>query len=305
VADLPTIVTAEVQVAAAATAAALPFAQTSRQQWIGTGEQASPTLTRHLKTTLTATPISSLVGLDGQDTSDPDLMATNMVHYWEVLSNSAGGAQPGAMAQVLQALLEHSPVIQPHNAANLGASLVSEIEVLHAMRTSKPKSAAGVDGIELKLYRKFSDFFVPLFQRMFSVIGTKCVFPLSFSEGVITTVHKTGPISQPGNYRPLTQINTDYRLLAHYLATWLGKALGPIIHSTQTAFLKRRHIGDTILLQQLAPHALNFLSGPNSPCIVAFLDFRKAYDTVSQPFLIAIMWSGVRCGSVLLYVRVK
>ncbi len=80
------------------------------------------------------------------------------------------------MAQVLQAVLEHSPVIQPHIAVTLGASLVSEIEVLHAMRTSKPKSAAGVDGIELKLYRKFSDFFVPLFQRMFSVIGTTCVF---------------------------------------------------------------------------------------------------------------------------------
>jgi hypothetical protein len=48
VADLPSVVTAEVQVAAAATAAAVPFAQTSRQQWIRTGEQASPTLTRLL-----------------------------------------------------------------------------------------------------------------------------------------------------------------------------------------------------------------------------------------------------------------
>jgi hypothetical protein len=195
-------------------------------------------------------------------------MATNMVHYWEVLSNSAGGAQPGAMAQVLKAVLEHSPVIHPHNAATLGASLVSEIEVLHAMRTTKPKSAAGVDGIELKLDRKFSDFFLPLFQRMFSVIGTTCVFPPSLSEGVITTVHKTGPVSQSGNYRPLTLINTDHRLLARCLATKLGKALGPIIHSTQTAFLTGRRIGDTISLLQVAPHALNFLTGPNTPRMI-------------------------------------
>jgi hypothetical protein len=82
VADLPSVVTAEVQVAAAATAAALLFVQISRQQCIRTGDQASPTLTRLLNTTLTATAISSLVGFDGQDTSDPDIMATNMVHYW-------------------------------------------------------------------------------------------------------------------------------------------------------------------------------------------------------------------------------
>jgi hypothetical protein len=79
---------------------------------------------------------------------------------------------------------------------------------------------------------------------------------------------------------------SDYRLLARVLATRLGPALAPAIEAAQTAFLQGRQIGENILFLQLLP---DLLRGEGRSAAVAFLDFQKAYDTVSRPFLFAAM----------------
>ena len=121
---------------------------------------------------------------------------------------------------------------------------------------------------------------------MFSAIGLTNSFPPSFSEGVITTKYKRGPLAFPSSYRPLTLLNTDYKLLARVLAARISAALGTVIDPTQMAFLKGRRIGDNISLLQLLPDALKHMSpeGSRSPCLTAFLDFVKAYDSVSRHF---------------------
>ena len=85
--------------------------------------------------------------------------------------------------------------------------------------------------------------------------------------------------------------NTDYRLLARIIAARLSRALSTVIHPSQTAFLKGQRIGDNISMLQLLPDALQCMSpnGSRSHCMIAFLDFAKAYDTVSRPFMKAVM----------------
>ena len=50
-------------------------------------------------------------------------------------------------------------------------------------------------------------------------------------------------------------------------------------------------MGDNISMLQLLPDALQCMppNGSRSHCMIAFLDFAKAYDTVSRPFLKAVM----------------
>eukprot|EP00775_Hariotina_reticulata_P014965 gene14965-biopygen84 len=100
------------------------------------------------------------------------------------------------------------------------------------------------------------------------------------------------PVLKPGgilvdvdSYRPLQMLSYDYRLLAKVLANRLASAANSIIDPAQCAFVPRRSIGDSIrLLQLLAP----MLHAEQRAAVVAFLDFRKAYDTVDREFLCSV-----------------
>lgn len=69
------------------------------------------------------------------------------------------------------------------------------------------------------------------------------------------------------------------------LANRLLKVAGSVISPAQCAFLRGRHIGGSIRLLQLLPP---LLAAQHRTAIAAFVDVRKAYDTVSRQLLFAI-----------------
>ena len=104
--------------------------------------------------------------------------------------------------------------------------------------------------------------------------------------GLITIIHKRPDRSDPGNYRPITLLCTDYRLYAKALALRLNPCLPDIIDREQTAFIPGRRIGENILTLQCLSELLR---RQGRSAIAAMCDFRKAYDTIARPFLYAAM----------------
>jgi hypothetical protein len=140
------------------------------------------------------------------------------------------------------------------------------------------------DGITNGFYSQFPDICIPFFSRLFSIIGSAHSFPPTFSAGVITSIYKRGPLALPSSYRPITLLNTDYRLLARIIAARLSRALSTVIHPSHTAFLKGRHIGDNISMLQLLPNALRctcqtFLLALKSRKLRKRLDRQERDDT--------------------------
>jgi hypothetical protein len=112
--------------------------------------------------------------------------------------------------------------------------------------------------------------------------------PAGFLDGHVKPLHKQADATDVSNYRPITLLNTDYRVLARVLASRLGRGLATVVGPEQSAFLPGRGIGDNIHMLQLLPAALASQQGqPGLPDAgaVAFLDFAKAYDTVDRQFL--------------------
>lgn len=213
-----------------------------------------------------------------------DIMAR---HYASI---SAGGARdPLAEQAVLDALPEHGRTgVPPDVEAQLGDDVVDEREVALALRRSPSGKAPGWDGIPVEVYRKCSTVMLPVLARLFTAIGrTRCT-PRDFTKGLIVSLHKGGDdMASPQQYRPITLLNADYRLLAKVLTNRLLPVAGQLISAEQSAFLPGRHIGEGIMLLQLLPHAL--AAARHAGAAVVFLDFAKAYDTVSRPFLLALL----------------
>jgi hypothetical protein len=103
---------------------------------------------------------------------------------------------------------------------------------------------------------------------------------------------KGGLASCPGNYRPITLLNADYKILARILATRFDFALQLCVGPHQTAFLQGWEIGDSIFAAELLGSAL---AAEQLPGAAVILDIAKAYDTVDRSFLFRIM-EAAGCG---------
>ena len=153
-------------------------------------------------------------------------------------------------------------------------------------------SASGPDGLPPSFWKRGGAPLYQLLSSLYSAIGRTGDTPAGFLDGVVTPLFKAGDATVPANYRPITLLNTDYRCMTKVLASRLGGVLETVIGPEQTAFLKGRLIGDNVTLLHLIPEILRsnarFRSGPVAG-VLAFLDFRKAYDTINRDFLLRIM----------------
>jgi len=84
------------------------------------------------------------------------------------------------------------------------------------------------------------------------------------------------------NWRPLSLLNTDYKILTKLLATRLQQILPNIINEDQKGCIKGRYIGENI---RTILDILQYTNSQVNAGLIMFLDFEKAFDTVSWDFL--------------------
>ena len=111
-------------------------------------------------------------------------------------------------------------------------------------------TAPGADGIPFELWKKHLPIVSSHLARVFTTIGSSGVAPEGFLDGVLKSIFKGKPSDDPGldptdmgNYRPITLLNTDYRLLGRILSSRSTSLLANAIPSSQTAFLPGRLMG--------------------------------------------------------------
>ena len=79
------------------------------------------------------------------------------------------------------------------------------------------------------------------------------------------------------NWRPITLINNDAKLLALIFAQRLKLCLHSIIDDCQSAFMSGRHIGNNITLFL---DLVDYRDYINENSYIFFVDYYKAFDTV-------------------------
>ena len=82
------------------------------------------------------------------------------------------------------------------------------------------------------------------------------------------------------DYRPISLINTDYKILAYIMSKHMQKVLCSVIDDDQTVYIKGRFIGQNIRLVSDIIENNKYKNG-----ILLFLDFKKAFDSVEWDFM--------------------
>lgn len=88
---------------------------------------------------------------------------------------------------------------------------------------------------------------------------------------------------QLDNLKPITLLNTDYKIFSGSIASRLKKRIADIISETQSVFIKGRVIHNNI---RLVMDLLDYSDLIDDDGFILFLDFYKAFDSVEHEFIL-------------------
>ena len=160
---------------------------------------------------------------------------------------------------------------------------VTATEILSTLKRFKNNKSPGTSGFQAEFFKFFWKDIGAFIVRSFNCSIRKGELSTSQKLGIITILPKGNkPREFLKNWRPISLLNTTYKLFSGVIANRLKGVLNDLIHENQKGFLSGRFIGEnTRLLYDLIDH----IEIQNKPGMVLLLDFEKAFDSVSWNFI--------------------
>ena len=165
--------------------------------------------------------------------------------------------------------------------------VVTECEVRNALKQTGLNESPGLDGLPDEVYLRMSHIFVPILTSMFNHWFAQGAIPGSLTKGVITLLKKGGRHvrGELNDYRPMTLLNTELKILARVLANRLQLVIRDLTGLEQNYAVKVRSIQDNLhLVRQI-------LEGIEDDTEAALINLyqSKAFDWVDHRFLAAVL----------------
>ena len=163
---------------------------------------------------------------------------------------------------------------------------MTNAECYNALKELKLNKSPGNDGFTAEFYCTFWPALGGMLVGALNEAFDRGELSSSQKQGVITLIEKEGKDNlQIKNYRPITLLNVDYKILSKVLAKRIKEVLGEIIHFDQVGYIKNRNIGEAVrLIDDMFFHSLNRTIG-----FLAAIDFEKAFDSISHNFLLHVL----------------
>ena len=158
---------------------------------------------------------------------------------------------------------------------------LTEKELQTAVSELNADKSPRIDGVTGEFYQQF---WYLIHKQYFDYIKEvrRTSFPPGKNTSVTTIIYKDkGDVSDLKNYRPISLINVDVKILTKVLTTRLKQALPSIIHHTQTA-VDGCKIDHTI---HMLRNLIQIVNEQDLEAAFIFLDQEKAFDRMNRDIL--------------------
>ncbi|SGZ27866.1 BQ5605_C026g10209 [Microbotryum silenes-dioicae] len=218
--------------------------------------------------------------------SDPDSMLGAASDYFERVYEDRP-IDDAALKAIIDGLA--STRLSPADSLKLEEAYPLE-EMTKAQAACKSNSSPGPDGLPVEFYRATWPATGPILRDVINSIPTEArqPGPLPRNTAHIHLIHKRGERDQLSNKRPISLINADERIISQAHNQRLAPLLESLIGPTQRGFVPNRWIGTNIAEVQCLMDPGLPGSTPVSG-MLAVMDFEKAYDRLSHPYLDAVL----------------
>ena len=193
---------------------------------------------------------------------------------------------PDPPLQGFRSNLADFPCLEAAEAASC-EGVITECKVRDALKQVGLNKSPGLDGLPYEVYLRLLHIFVPILTDMFKHWFAQGAIPGSVTKGVIRLLKKCGRHAWEGldDYRSITLLNTELKILARVLANRLQVVISDLIGPVQTYAVKGRSIQDNLHLILEVLEEIE--DGPEAALIS--LDQSKVFNRVDHRFLASVL----------------
>ncbi len=216
--------------------------------------------------------------------------------------NLQGAEQPADVtereARIKKAVESISTRLTPEQIEVLSQILTRE-DIQEALKLSVNNKAPGPNSIPYEVYKIIDSWFenkantdssdgqgfdiIKVLQMVFNDIEMHGIIDgSSFAESWMCLLYKKNDRMDIANYRPISLLNTDYKIMTKAPAIKLAKVAPDLIHPSQAGFIPGRNIYDHMWLTK---RIVDLAEVEEQNGMIVFLDQEKAYNKIKHDYL--------------------
>lgn len=259
----------------------------SKCQWHEHGEKSSKFFLNLEKKNSVNNTIKKLLidnNSDGTEIVDPNSILDNLHGFY---SNLFQRKSTKTLAEC-DNFLENIDV--PKISAQQKLSCEQDIsidELKDSLFSMHKKKTPGNDGLSSEFYIEFWDLLKGTFFDSVKYSFQVGFLSTSQRQAIIKLIEKKDKDKRfISNWRPISLLNVDTKIVSKCLAFRLVPVLPSIISSDQTAYVKNRFIGESI---RLISDILELSNSKNLDGFILTADLEKAFDSIDHTFLMSCL----------------
>ena len=178
------------------------------------------------------------------------------------------------------------PIISDEHKKHCDADISAD-DLKKSLFSMSNNKTPGNDGLTAEFYKYFWEDLKDILLESYKYSRTVGELSTSQRQAIIKLIEKKDKDKRfIENWRPISLLNIDTKILSKCIASRLIPVLPSVISSDQTAYVKGRYIGEGI---RLISDVLETTKNLNLPGYMLTVDLEKAFDSIDHIFLLACL----------------
>jgi len=253
----------------------------SRAEWIQFGEKPSKLFCNLEKYNYTTKTITSLTTDDGLILDKQvDILNETALFYKTLYQNNDSTNIDDDLNSFIENI--NIPKLSNEESKQLEGPITLS-EASYVLKNMANNKSPGSSGFSIDFYKVFWPKLGTFVCRALNHAFDSGKLSITQCQGIITCIPKGDkPRQFLKNWRPITLLNTVYKIGSGSIANRLKQHINKLINNDQTGFIKGRFIGENT---RLIYDILKYTEENNIPGLLLLIDFEKAFDSLSWRFV--------------------
>ena len=253
----------------------------SKLKWVEQGERNTKFFFDTEKRNYNQKHITKLISEDQSEITDPVDILEEERQYYKKLYSSERKLDTGIYDQFLKNI--NIPKLNDLDKDICETPLKIE-EIGKALKDLSNDKTPGTDGFTTNFYKFFWPDIKHLLYDAFRFSFEKGELSQDQRRGILNLIPKANKdLRFLKHWRPISILNTDYKILAKALASRLQEVLPKLVNTDQAGYIKGRYIGENV---RIIEDIMTYTELKHLPGYIILIDFEKAFDSVSWDFLL-------------------
>ena len=253
----------------------------SRAQWAEEGEKNTKLFISLEKRNHNNTYIKKLIKDDETELHDPNDIIEEQKKFYSTLYSTKNQRFKDSDYETY--LRNTNTQILDENDKQLCEEPLTVEEIGKALQNLPNGKSPGADGLTTNFFKFFCTDIKDIVLDSFNEICQSKNMS-QFQKRAILNLQPKGDkdIRYLKNWRPVSLLSTDYKILTKALAMRLQKVIYKIVNPDQVGYIKGRYIGENV---RTIFDIINYADQNNQKAYIGQIDFEKAFDSIEWPFL--------------------